>query len=98
MERMAQSCCKRIEGGRIRPLNDKQPGAGTYLPLKISQSPCEVPMNRSIGRDSQALAREATKACRASSGAAGGPPVNAPIIRLLLGQMMPQTLSSIRMP
>ena len=33
-----------------------------YLPPKISQSPCEVPINRSIGSESQAFVREATKA------------------------------------
>src|SRR6266849_3557994 len=69
-----------------------------FPPLKISQSCDDVPMKRSIGSDNQALVREATKAWRASSGAAGGPPCNAAIIRLLLGQIMPQTLSIIMMP
>src|SRR6266496_2847852 len=69
-----------------------------YFPPKINQSPCEVPMNSNIGSDSQAFAREAMKACRASSGAAGGPPCKPAIIRLFAGQIMPQTLSSMMMP
>lgn len=69
-----------------------------YFP-KITQSPCEVPMKSSIGSDSQALVREAMNACRASSGGAAGPvPAVAARMRLLLGQMIPQTFSIIRMP
>ena len=55
-------------------------------------------MKSNIGSDSQAFVREAMKACRASSGAGGGPPWSAPIIRLLAGQIIPQTLSNMRMP
>lgn len=33
-----------------------------YFPLKISQSPCDVPMSSSMGSDNQALVREAMKA------------------------------------
>jgi len=40
------------------------------------------------------VVRDATNAWRASSGAAGGPPVKAPIIRLLLGQIMPRHLAA----
>src|SRR5215216_2937881 len=69
-----------------------------YLP-KITQSPCEVAMKKSIGSDSQVFVREAMKACRASSGGAAGPvPAVAARMRLLLGQMMPQTFNSITMP
>jgi len=55
-------------------------------------------MKRSIGSDSHAFVREAINAWRASSGAGGGPTVKAPIIRLLFGQMIPQTLSSMIKP
>ena len=56
-------------------------------------------MKSSIGSDSQALVREAMKACRASSGGAAGPvPAVAAIIRLLFGQMIPQTFSIMTMP
>jgi hypothetical protein len=42
--------------------------------------------------------REAMNACRASSGGAAGPvPAVAARIRLLFGQMIPQTLSNIKM-
>jgi len=52
-----------------------------------------------MGSESHALVREATNAWRASSGGAAGPePVKPAIMRLLLGQMMPQTLSSIMIP
>src|SRR6266850_7261384 len=69
-----------------------------YLP-KITQSPCDVPMKSSNGSDSQAFVREAIKACRANSGGAAGPvPAVAARIRLLLGQIMPQTLRSITIP
>src|SRR5712671_3681654 len=74
------------------------PRANYFPPLKISQSCDEVPMNKSIGSDNQALVREAIKAWRASVGSAGGPPCSAPIIRLLAGQMIPQTLSNISTP
>src|SRR5882672_2275829 len=69
-----------------------------FPPLKISQSCDEVPMNKSIGSDNHALVREATKAWRASVGSAGGPPCSAPMIRLLAGQIMPQTFSNISTP
>src|SRR6267154_1127357 len=112
MERVSQYCCEVGTGSgsdRASTLDTRwsmtRPGryrSGSdfifYLPLKINQSPCDVPMNKSIGKDIQALVREATNAWRASSGAAGGPPVIAPIIRLLFGQMMPQTFSNITMP
>src|SRR5437588_11874912 len=72
------------------------------LPLKSNQSPCEVAINRSIGSDSHAFVRDAMKACRARTGAAsggtGGPPLIALSVRLLLGQMIPQTFSSITKP
>src|SRR3954452_14178147 len=69
-----------------------------YFP-KITQSPCDVPMKNSIGSDSQVFVREAIKACRASSGGGAGPvPAAAARMRLLLGQMMPQTFSNITMP
>ena len=69
-----------------------------YFP-KITQSPCDVAMKNNIGSDNQAFVREAKKACRGNSGGAAGPvPAVAAIIRLLLGQIMPQTLSNIRIP
>ena len=69
-----------------------------YLP-KITQSPCDVPMNQSIGSDIQVFVLDAIKASRASSGGAAGPvPASPARIRLLLGQMIPQTFSSITMP
>ena len=72
--------------------------SGSYLP-KMTQSPCDVPMKSNKGNESQALVREAMKACRASSGGAAGPvPAVAAIIRLLFGQIMPHTLSIITMP
>jgi hypothetical protein len=56
-------------------------------------------MNKSIGSDNQVFVREAMKACRASSGGAAGPvPAVAARMRLLLGQMMPQTFNNITMP
>jgi len=56
-------------------------------------------MKSNIGRDSQALVRDAIKAWRASSGGAAGPvPAVAAMMRLLFGQMTPHTLSSITMP
>ena len=56
-------------------------------------------MKNSIGSDSQALVLDARNACRASSGGAAGPvPAVAAIIRLLLGQMIPQTFSIISRP
>src|SRR6266536_6072051 len=74
------------------------PTSRTYFP-NMTQSPCAVPMKRSNGKDSHAFVREAIKAWRASSGGAAGPvPAVAAMIRLLLGQMMPQTLSIITMP
>src|SRR2546423_1793621 len=73
-------------------------GSNYFPPLKISQSCDDVPMNKSIGSDNHALVREAIKAWRASAGSAGGPPCRAPVIRLLAGQMMPQTLSNISTP
>src|SRR5215217_9613479 len=70
----------------------------TYLP-RITQSPCDVAMKNSIGNDSHVFVRDAMKACRASSGAAAGPvPAVAARMRLLLGQMIPQTFKSITMP
>src|SRR5258706_15937792 len=103
MERMSQYCCGsefRLQAIAFSSLESRLKAEllTRYLPLKISQSPCDVPINKSIGKDIQALVREATNAWRASSGAAGGPPVIAPIIRLLFGQMMPQTFSNITMP
>jgi hypothetical protein len=69
-----------------------------YFP-RITQSPCDVPMNNNIGSDSQVFVREAMKAWRASSGGAAGPvPAVAARMRLLLGQMMPQTFNIITMP
>src|SRR5207245_6335122 len=95
----------RNKRGRTGPPSESRPGldadcpASYYFPpLKISQSCDEVPMKKSIGSDNHALVREAMKAWRASSGAAGGPPCKPPIIRLLAGQMMPQTLSNMIMP
>src|SRR5438876_1721275 len=95
----------RNKRGRTGPPSESRPGldadcpASYYFPpLKISQSCDEVPMNKSIGSDNHALVREAIKAWRASVGSAGGPPCKAPMIRLFAGQMMPQTLSNIRMP
>ena len=56
-------------------------------------------MKSNIGSESQAFVLEARKAWRASSGGAAGPvPAVAAMIRLLLGQMIPQTFSIIRMP
>src|ERR1043166_2885150 len=69
-----------------------------HLPPKITQSPCDVPMKSNMGSDNQVLVREAMNAWRASSGAAGGPPVSAAMPRLLFGQIIPQTFSSMRMP
>src|SRR6267143_594600 len=71
-----------------------------YLPPNITQSPRgEVAMKRSIGSDNQALVREAINAWRASSGGAAGPaPVSAAMMRLLFGQMIPQTFSNIIRP
>ena len=54
-------------------------------------------MKNSIGSDSHAFVLEAINACRASSGGAAGPvPAVAAMMRLLLGQMIPQTFSIIR--
>src|SRR5215203_488730 len=70
----------------------------SYLP-KITQSPCDVPMKNNIGSDSQVFVLEAIKAWRASSGGAAGPVPAVPAsMRLLLGQIIPQTFSSITMP
>ncbi len=56
-------------------------------------------MKNSIGSDSHAFVLEAMNACRASSGGAAGPvPAVAAMMRLLLGQMIPQTFSIIRNP
>jgi hypothetical protein len=56
-------------------------------------------MKSSIGSDNQVFVREAMKAWRASSGGAAGPvPAVAARMRLLLGQMIPQTFKSITMP
>src|SRR5213080_1596411 len=102
MEINNQYCCDKKRGRRERPLiqnaNSENAGFRYFPPLKISQSCDAVPMNSSIGSDSHALVREAMKAWRASSGAAGGPPVKAAIIRLFAGQMMPQTFSSMIKP
>src|SRR6266550_6676216 len=103
IERMSQSCCGsefRLQAVAFSSLESRLKAEllNRYFPAKMSQSPCDVPMNKSRGSDNQALVREAMKAWRASSGAAGGPPCRAPIIRLLLGQMMPQTFSIIIMP
>src|SRR5438105_15434422 len=103
MERIRQSCCGSefsLQAVAFSSLKShlKAELLTSYLPPKIIQSPCEVPINRSSGSDNQALVREAMNAWRASSGAAGGPPCRAPIIRLLLGQMMPQTFSIMIMP
>ena len=69
-----------------------------YFP-KITQSPCEVAMKSNIGSDSQVFVLEARKACRASSGGAAGPvPAVAARMRLLFGQMIPQTFNIIMMP
>ena len=69
-----------------------------YLP-NITQSCDEEAMKSSIGSDNQAFVLEAIKAWRASSGGAAGPvPAVAASMRLLLGQIMPQTFNSIRMP
>src|SRR5574341_2606927 len=57
-------------------------------------------MKNSMGMDSQALVREARKAWRPRVAAsAGGVPASVPWMTfLLLGQMMPQTLSSMTRP
>ena len=56
-------------------------------------------MKSNIGKDSQALVRDARNAWRANSGGAAGPvPAVAAMIRLLFGQMMPHTLSIIMTP
>jgi hypothetical protein len=56
-------------------------------------------MKSSIGSDSHVFVREAMNAWRASSGGAAGPvPAVAARIRLLLGQMIPQTFNIITMP
>jgi hypothetical protein len=75
-----------------------RPRAQPVLPLKINQSPCEVAMNSNIGNDIHEFVREAMNACRANAASAGGPPCSAPIIRLLAGQMIPQTFSNITKP
>ena len=68
---MSQSCCKRKRADKSAPETgiDKRSrfSRGTcpafyYLPPKIIQSPCDVPMSNSNGSDSQAFVREATKA------------------------------------
>src|SRR5437016_12302506 len=102
MEINNQYCCDKKRGRRERPLiqnsNSENAGFRYFPPLKISQSCDAVPMNSSIGSDSHALVREAMKAWRASSGAAGGPPWSAPMSRLFAGQIIPQTFSNIRIP
>src|ERR1044071_9611406 len=75
-----------------------RPSGGDYLPMNTTQSCDAVPMKSNIGSDSHALVRDAIKACWASSGAAGGPPCSAAMLRLLAGQIIPQTLSNMRMP
>src|ERR1043165_1739818 len=71
---------------------------GFYFP-RITQSPWDVPMKKSIGSESQVFVREAMKAWRASSGGAAGPvPAVAARMRLLFGQIMPQTFNNITMP
>src|SRR5438093_1479600 len=107
MERFRQYCCRPYKSERTRhtvpfPVIRSTNGLGLQrqpvLPLKISQSPCDVAMKSNIGKDSQVFVREAMNAWRASSGAAGGPPCSAPIIRLLFGQIIPQTFSNMIKP
>lgn len=66
---MSQSCCERKRADKSA-LSTKHAiefrrgicPAPRYFPAKISQSPCDAAMNKSIGSESQALVREATKA------------------------------------
>ncbi len=55
-------------------------------------------MKKSIGSESQALAREARKARRASAASGGVPSAVAAMMRFCAGQMMPHTLRSMTTP
>src|SRR5258707_131046 len=112
MERISQYCCNKRKSGttfslehqdyrlRLRhSFSDTDQSLDHYLPPpKMNQSCSEVAIKSTIGSDNQAFVREAMNACRASSGAAGGPPCKAPMRRLFAGQIIPQTFSSMIRP